>query len=112
MSTQHFFKPNGTQKDLVWSIIFRNGFANGKRWEIPTLFSHTDATTGADVVTTVQRLYPGNNNIKDFFNFNYHKHTKVEVEDKAVKERKQRPTQEIMAFLERFKIDTTEIECG
>lgn len=65
MSTQHFFKPNGTQKDLVWSIIFRNGFANGKRWEIPTLFSHTDATTGADVVTTVQRLYPGNNNIKD-----------------------------------------------
>lgn len=29
------------------------------------MFSHTDATTGADVVSTMQRLYPGNNNIKD-----------------------------------------------
>ena len=65
MSLQHFFKPNGTQKELIWSIIFRNGFANGRRWELPTLFSHTDATTGADVVSTVQRLYPANNNIKD-----------------------------------------------
>jgi len=65
MSLQHFFKPNGTQKDLIWSIIYRNGFANGKQWELPTLFSHTDATTGANVVSTIQRLYPANNNIKD-----------------------------------------------
>lgn len=65
MSLQHFFKPNGTQKDLIWSIIYRNGFADGKQWELPTLFSHTDATTGANVVSTIQRLYPANNNIKD-----------------------------------------------
>jgi hypothetical protein len=65
MSLRHFFKPNGTQRDVIWSIIYRNGYADGKEWELPTLFSHTDATTGADVVSTLQRLYPANNNIKD-----------------------------------------------